>query len=131
MSYAILIVDDSAAIRRSLRSWLECSNDIVVCGEAEYGRIGVEKVKELQPDVVILDLQMPVMNGLEAAHEIADIAPHTAMVLLTLHHYEQLKDQAKAAGIKEVLSKDEAIPHQLLASIKKICECTPGSRPGA
>jgi chemotaxis response regulator CheB len=78
VSTTVLIVDDSAEIRRSLRSWFEQRGDWRVCGEAENGAIAVERVKSLSPDVVILDLSMPVMNGLEAARKIGSIAPKTA-----------------------------------------------------
>lgn len=71
----ILIADDSALFRRSLRSCLEQNPKLRVCGEAEDGRAAVDKFKELQPDIVILDWQMPVMNGIEAARHIASIAP--------------------------------------------------------
>ena len=67
MPYSVLIVDDSALIRHSLRSCLEQDPEWRVCGEAEDGKVAVEKVEELHPDVVILDLQMPVMDGLAAA----------------------------------------------------------------
>jgi DNA-binding NarL/FixJ family response regulator len=94
---------------------------MTVCGEAENGAIAVEKVRELRPDIVILDLQMPVMNGLEAARAIAAVAPQTAMLMLTLHIHDQLSTEARAAGIREVLSKTDAIPQRLLASLKKVC----------
>jgi hypothetical protein len=70
MSHTILIVDDSSLIRHTLRSFIEQTNEWQVCGEAENGAVAIEKVKELHPDVVILDLQMPVMDGLEAAGQI-------------------------------------------------------------
>src|SRR6201981_1465524 len=62
-----IIADDSAPVRRSLRSFIEQNSGWEICGEAENGKVAVEKVKELHPDIVILDFQMPVMNGLEAA----------------------------------------------------------------
>jgi DNA-binding NarL/FixJ family response regulator len=80
----------------------------------------VEKVRELRPDVVILDLQMPVMNGLEAARAIAQVAPQTAMVMLTLHTHDQLSTEARAAGIREVLFKTDAVPGPLMASLKRL-----------
>ena len=121
MASSVLIVDDNVSIRRSLRSCIEYHGEMIVCGEAENGAVALEKVKELQPDVVILDLQMPVMNGLEAAREIAVISPQTAMVMLTLHTHDQLVADAKAAGIAEVLSKTDAVPQRLLASLKRLC----------
>ena len=111
----ILIVDDSTVIRRTLRSSIEQNASLSVCGEAENGQIGVEKVKQLQPDTVILDLQMPVMNGLEAAREISDIAPRTIMLMYTMYSSEQLSKLADAAGIQKVFSKSEGGPNQLVA----------------
>src|ERR1700726_2830844 len=81
----ILIVDDSSMVRSSLRSWFENSSEWQVCGEAENGKVAVEKVEELHPDVVILDLQMPVMNGLEAAREIKRLSPTTAIIIFTVN----------------------------------------------
>jgi len=75
MSFKILIVDDSSSIRNLLRFFIEHNTDWQVCGEAENGQVAVEKVRELKPHAVILDLSMPVMNGLEAAREITRIAP--------------------------------------------------------
>jgi DNA-binding NarL/FixJ family response regulator len=117
----VLIVDDNVSIRRSLRRCIEQDSEMTVCGEAENGAIAVEKVRELRPDVVILDLQMPVMNGLEAARAIAEVAPRTAMVMLTLHTHNQLATEAHAVGIREVLSKTDAVPGPLLASLKRLC----------
>jgi DNA-binding NarL/FixJ family response regulator len=119
MSTTVLIVDDSAEIRRSLRSWFEQRGDWRVCGEAENGAIAVERVKSLSPDVVILDLSMPVMNGLEAARKIGSIAPNTAMVLFTTHSSDHLVKDAQEVGIRDVISKLEG-PAMLLATIESI-----------
>lgn len=75
MSYTVLIVDDNVLIRHALHSSIEQTRDWQVCGEAENGKVAVEKVKQLHPDVVILDLQMPFMNGLEVAGQINSLAP--------------------------------------------------------
>ena len=121
MSYSVLIVDDSVLIRHSLRSCLEQDPDWRVCGEAEDGKIAVEKVKELHPDVVILDLQMPEMDGLAAARRITVVAPKTAMVMFTMHSDGQLLKAARAAGIKDVVSKSEGFASHLFASLRKAC----------
>ena len=62
MSHSILIVDDNNLVRRLLRGWLEQHSEWDICGEAENGQVAVERVEQLHPDIVILDLQMPVMN---------------------------------------------------------------------
>ena len=119
MSTTVLIVDDSYPIRRSLRAWFERREGWEVCGEAENGAIAVEQVKVLNPDIVILDLSMPVMNGLDTAREIAAIAPTTAMVLFTMHASEHLVKDAQRAGIKHVVSKLDG-PATLMAYVESI-----------
>ena len=120
MPHTILIVDDNATMRRSLRSWIEQESDWQVCGEAEDGKVAVDKVKELLLDIVILDLQMPVMNGLEAARQITLLAPGTAMVMFTMYTGGQLLKDARAAGIADVVSKCDRLEDHLLASLKKV-----------
>jgi DNA-binding NarL/FixJ family response regulator len=92
-----------------------------VCGQAENGGIAVERVKELYPDIVILDLQMPVVNGLEAARQIPLVAPNTAIVMLTIHSCKQLLNDARVAGIKEVVSKYDRLADYLFAALKNAC----------
>ena len=119
MTTTVLIVDDSPPIRRSLRSLFERREGWEVCGEAENGAIAVEQVKALNPDIVIMDLSMPVMNGLQAAQKISAIAPKTAMVLFTMHSTEHLVKDAQRAGIKDIVSKLEG-PARLMASVESI-----------
>ena len=125
MLVKILIVDDSPSIRHLLRFFIEHNTDWQVCGEAENGQIAVEKVAELKPHAVILDLSMPVMNGLDAAREITRIAPNVQMVMFTMHISEQLRKDAQAAGIKDVISKSDTIGHHLLASLRMLCAQLP------
>jgi DNA-binding NarL/FixJ family response regulator len=105
VSHSILIVDDSPLIRRLLRCYIEQDAEWKVCGEAENGAIAVESVRHFNPDVVILDWQMPIMNGLDAARIIAQIAPKTLIVMFTMHCGEQFIQEAQKAGINHVLSK--------------------------
>ena len=120
MPYSILIVDDSRLVRGLIRSYIEPDGAWRICGQAENGEVAVEKVKERHPDVVILEFQMPVMNGLEPARQIALLAPNTTMVMLTMHDCEQLSKDAQAAGIKEVLSKSDGIADHLIASLRSV-----------
>ena len=121
MPLKILIADDSSAIRSLLRFFIEHNTDWLVCGEAENGRVAVEKVTELKPHAVILDLSMPVMNGLDAAREITRRAPTVQIVMFTMHISEQLRKEAKEAGIKDVISKSDTIGNHLLVSLRTIC----------
>jgi two-component system response regulator NreC len=124
MSHTILIVDDNAAIRRMVRLYIEQSADWRVCGEAENGKVAVERVQQLHPDVVILDLQMPIMNGLEAARQITRIAPAATVLMFTLHDSPQLMEEAHAAGIRDVLSKSERVEDHLIAALHDACDRT-------
>ena len=86
-----------------------------MCGEAENGKIGVEKVKQLHPDSVILDLQMPIMNGLEAARQISEMTPNTMLLMYTMHCSAELLKEAQAAGIQKVFAKSDGGANQLIA----------------
>jgi two-component system, NarL family, nitrate/nitrite response regulator NarL len=114
----ILIVDDSSLLRNSIRSCIEENSNWQVCGEAENGKVAVEKVMELQPDLVLLDLSMPVMNGLDAARRIATVSPRTIMVMFTMHDSPQLLKSAKSLGIKGVLCKSDGSLDHLIDSLK-------------
>ena len=105
MAPRILVVDDTQAIRRSVRLRIQRETDWLICGEAENGKEAIERVRELKPDVVLLDLSMPVMNGLDAARHIKAIAPQIRILMFTLHNYPQLLEEARKVGIERVLSK--------------------------
>ncbi len=102
-----MVVDDNPAIRRSLRSILEFNNDWVVCGEAADGRDGIEKARLLAPDLIVLDVSMPVMNGLEAARILHQIMPEVPVILCSLHIDRLLEMEARGAGVTAVFSKAE------------------------
>jgi DNA-binding NarL/FixJ family response regulator len=84
MSNRILIVDDYPTMRKAVWSLLVW-HSMEVCGEAENGKQAIEKVKELKPDLVLPDINMPVMNGVQAAYQIRQSAPSTKIVFFTLH----------------------------------------------
>lgn len=119
--HTFLIVDDSFAIRRSLRHWIEGNQNWQVCGEAENGKIALEKVDQLRPDIVLLDFQMPVMNGLEAARRIQTSSPQTAMIMFTLHPSNELLKAAHEAGVRDVVSKTDRLAEHLTQAIQHIC----------
>ena len=120
MKHTVLIVDDNTLLRSSLRSWIEGNADFQVCGEAENGMVAVQKVEEMHPDIVILDLQMPVMDGLEAARRISNIAPDTAMVMFTMHPSRELLKAAQAVGVRDVVSKTDRLSDHLLLALRQI-----------
>ena len=100
----ILIVDDHESIRRNLRLHLE-SAGFTVCGEAANGVEAIEKAQTTNPDLIILDLAMPEMNGLEAAAALKYIAPTVPLILLTAHASREVELAAYSAGICSVFSK--------------------------
>lgn len=101
----IMVVDDNPAIRRALRNILEFNDGWVVCGEAVDGREGIEKAKQLHPDLIVLDVSMPVMNGLDAARVLHQIMPQVPLILCSLHTDEVLRKEAIHAGVDAVISK--------------------------
>ena len=129
MSRTILIVDDSPAIRCSVRSWIESKTDWKVCGEAEDGKTAVDLVQLLKPDFVILDFAMPGMNGFQAANEIVAANPKTQVVLFTSYPSDLLREHALRVGIKAVLVKDgNGTLDRLVSTIQKLPESTVPSK---
>jgi CheY-like chemotaxis protein len=120
MPTKILIVDDNPAIRRLIRCSIESNTDWMVCGEAENGKVAIAMVDKLKPDVVILDLSMPVMNGLDAAREISKLVPSTPMIMFTMHEFEAIREQAHQAGVQLVFSKEHGFGDDALEAIRKI-----------
>ena len=106
MPRRILIADDSPVIRRTVRTWIESKTDYEICGEAGDGKTAVHLVERLKPDTVILDVAMPVINGVQAADEIIASAPKTQIVMLTNFPSALLKQHAFRVGIKAVIAKD-------------------------
>lgn len=101
----ILIADDHEIMRTVLRNLINSHAGWRVCAEARDGGEAVARVKELHPDLIVLDLAMPVMDGMRAAREIKESAPDMPMILFTLHASPELEEQAKSAGIRQVVSK--------------------------
>jgi DNA-binding NarL/FixJ family response regulator len=106
MAVRILIVDDDAPIRRLLRRLIESHDGWTVCGDAQDGHDGVDKAAQLHPDIIVLDLAMPQMNGLQAAREISRSTPDVPMLLLTVQQVsKELTNEAVHAGFKGAVSK--------------------------
>jgi DNA-binding NarL/FixJ family response regulator len=107
----ILIADDHEIIRQALRGLLVRRSDWQICGEAANGREAVEAAKRLVPDVVILDVSMPELNGLEATSRIHKALPATEILVLTMHDAEDLVSQVIAAGARGYLLKSSVTAH--------------------
>jgi DNA-binding NarL/FixJ family response regulator len=108
-------------VRRSLRSCIQRIPDWQVCGEAENGLAAVEMVKRLGPDLVILDLSMPVMNGLDAAKQISAMSPALPMILFTMLDCDELlRASARAVGIKHVFSKSDGFGEHVLRAMREL-----------
>jgi len=106
MALRILVADDNSALRSSLGQMLTSSHDgWVICAEAEDGQQAVSKAIDLRPDVVVLDLSMPVMDGLEAAREIANVLASVPIFLYTLHTIPALEQEAPKFGVTQVVCK--------------------------
>jgi DNA-binding NarL/FixJ family response regulator len=109
MPKGILIVDDSDVIRTSVRHFLKYQPGLEVCGEAVDGFDALEKARKLTPDLVILDLPMPRMNGLQAARLLRDMIPSMPIILFTVFADSIRPDDFEAAGVSVVVSKDDLV----------------------
>lgn len=105
MSVRILIADDHESALRTFRKLLETEPGWKICGEAVNGKEAVTKARELRPGIIILDLVMPQMDGLEAAREITKLLPAVPIVLHTLYPSSQIDVEAKKNGIQRVVGK--------------------------
>lgn len=105
MPCRILIADDHSIVRKTVRAMLEAHPGWAVCAEAANGIEAAQKTAELQPDVVVLDLSMPLMDGLESARRILSSFPNLPVLLFTNHMYSALDTEARKIGIRGVVSK--------------------------
>lgn len=109
MQYRILIVDDHLVVREGLKLLIETSDKYVIVGEAENGRMAIDLIEKLKPDVILMDLYMPVMSGLEAIKELRKTNPEIPIVILTTYNEDQLMMEGIEAGAKGYLLKDTGV----------------------
>jgi DNA-binding NarL/FixJ family response regulator len=103
----ILVVDDNPTVRRYLRTVLEQQRGWRVCDEARDGQEAVDRFQQVRPDVIVLDFQMPYMNGLDAARIISQLSPKTPILMLTLYLTKQLSEEAQKVGVRGTCAKTD------------------------
>ena len=119
MSKCILIADDNPGVRLLIRTFLRIQTKYDVCGEAVDGVDAIEKARALKPDLVVLDLAMPRMNGVEAASVLKAMMPHVPIVLFTMYSEILGQSLTAAAGVNLVLSKPDGMS-KLVESVQSL-----------
>jgi len=117
MTSRLLLVDDHAVVRSGLRMLLESEADFEIVGEAGSGREALKAVAEMRPDIVLMDIGLPDISGIEAAAEIKRLRPETAIVALTIHEDEEYFFKMLAAGASGYVPK-RAAPEELLTALR-------------
>jgi len=115
----ILIADDHAPLRRGVRTLLESHPGWSICGESANGREAVEQARVTRPDVILLDVSMPELDGLQATQQILRDDPHAKVIILTMHDSEEMAAEAARAGAKKVVVKSE-IHETLIPAIESL-----------
>lgn len=109
MVKSVLIVDDSRVVRKALCQLFAGEAEFDVCGEAENGREAIERARQLCPDLIVTDLSMPVMNGIEETHLLQQLMPAVPVIIYTAHSDPCIEKEARAAGASWVISKSEPV----------------------
>ncbi len=103
----ILVVDDNPAVRHYLRAILEQQTTWQVCDEARTGGEALQRVKKAPPDLILLDFQMPDLNGLDVAQQISELFPRIPILMVTIHLSSQLAEAAKRVGVRGACAKSD------------------------
>ena len=119
MTIRVLIADDHTIVRDGLRALLEADQDIQVVGDAANGRDAVRQAAQLGPDVVIVDIAMPELNGIEAARQICEACPSAQVIILSMHSTAEHIFQALQAGARGYLLKESA-GKEVIAAIRAV-----------
>jgi DNA-binding NarL/FixJ family response regulator len=126
----ILIADDHDLLRRGVRVLLQSHPGWEVCAEASTGRDAVSKVEQLRPDIAILDISMPDLNGLEAARRIRKASPNTEVLILSVHYTDQLIRHILEAGIRGYIVKSDS-DRDLIIAVETLAKHKPFFTPRA
>ncbi len=103
----ILVADDNPSVRRYLRAILEQQTTWHVCGEAKTAAEALQKAREVAPDLILLDYQMPDLNGVDVARQMSELCPEIPILMVTLHLSSQLADAARQAGVRGACAKQD------------------------
>lgn len=117
--WRIVLADDHEVVRQGVRRFLETQPSLEICAEAANGQEAVEKTLSLKPDIVILDLSMPVMNGVEAARQIRQLVPSAKIIVFSMHDFAQLAETVKQAGADAYVSKSSRVD-KLYEAIREV-----------
>jgi YesN/AraC family two-component response regulator len=126
MPARILIVDDHLIARTSIRSLLD-GHGFRICGEAKNGKEAIEKVVELKPDIILLDINMPVMDGIRAAHEIRLISPEANIIFLTGHDVPAFRNATE--GLSDAFVSKYQAETELIPILERLSETSDGNKP--
>src|SRR5260370_13929723 len=124
MVKSVLIADDNAFVRQRLCEVFGREADFEVCGEAENGRKAVEEAQELHPDLILLDLSMPVMNGLDATRALKRLMPEVPIVMFSAYSDSFTEKEARSAGASALVSKSEQMS-VLVGIARNLMHATP------
>jgi DNA-binding NarL/FixJ family response regulator len=120
----ILIADDHDLVRRGVKALLQAHADWQICGEAVTGREAVAKAQELKPDIVILDISMPDLNGVEAARRIRKASANTEVLILSMHYSDQLIREIVDAGVRGYIVKSDS-DRDLIIAVETLAKHRP------
>jgi DNA-binding NarL/FixJ family response regulator len=126
----ILIADDHDLMRRGLKALLQSKPGWTICAEAHTGREAVTKAEELKPDIVILDITMPELNGVEAARRILKASPNTEILVLSVHYSDQLIRDILDAGVRGYIVKSDS-DRDLIVAVEALANHKPFFTPRA
>jgi DNA-binding NarL/FixJ family response regulator len=129
-SLRIMIVDDHDLMRRGIKGLLQSHPNWEICGEAQTGREAVTKAEQLKPDIVILDISMPDLNGVEAAKRIRKVSPNTEVLILSAHYSDQLIREIVEAGARGYIIKSDS-DRDLVIAVETLANHKPFFTPKA
>ena len=122
--FRILVADDHDLMRRGIKTLLESHEGWEVCGEAKTGREAVDQVEELKPDIIILDISMPDLNGVEAARRIRKASANTEILILSMHYSDQLIREIVDAGVRGYIMKSDS-DRDLINAVESLAKHKP------